>query len=108
MAQPLVVDLPHRLGAEEAQRRIARGVGRITDHLPAGATAESEWQGNRLNLKVAAMGQDVSAHIDVLEASLRVELLLPAVLSFLARPIEAMLRRKGTELLEKAPSPPKP
>jgi hypothetical protein len=107
MTQPLVVDLPHRLGAEEARRRIARGVGRITDHLPAGATAESAWQGDRLNLKVAAMGQDISAHIDVLEASLRVELLLPGVLSFLARPIESMLRRKGTELLEKASPPPK-
>ena len=100
MAAPLVVDLPHRLGAEEAQRRIARGMGRLTDHLPPGARVESGWEGKRLNLRVAAMGQDVGAHIDVEEAIVRVELLLPAALSFFARPIEALLRRKGAEMLE--------
>lgn len=100
MTQPLVVDLPHRLGAEEARRRIAGGIGRITDHLPGGAEVESSWDGNRLNLRVRAMAQDVTAHIDVLEAVVRVELLLPGALSFFAKPIEALLRRKGTEMLE--------
>jgi len=103
MPQPLVVDLPHRLGAEEARRRIAGGIGRITDHLPAGAEASSEWAGNRLNLRVSAMAQEVTAHIDVLETVVRVELLLPGALAFFAKPIEAMLRRKGTELLENKP-----
>ena len=100
MAGPLVVDLPHRLGAEEAQRRIARGMGGLTDHLPPGAKVESVWEGSRLDLRVTAMGQDVSAHIDVREAIVRVELMLPAALSFFAKPIEALLRRKGTEMLE--------
>lgn len=100
MAQPLVVDLPHRLGAEEARRRIAGGIGRIKDHLPPGAEAEHVWAGDRLDLKVRAMGQEVSAQIDVREAIVRVELLLPAALSFFAKPIEAVLRRQGTEMLE--------
>jgi hypothetical protein len=46
------------------------------------------------------MGQAVSARIEVLEAVVRVELMLPAALSFFAKPIEAMLKKKGTELLE--------
>ena len=100
MTQPLVVDLPHRLGAEEARRRIAGGIGTITDHLPPGAETESAWAGDRLNLKVRAMGQEVTAHIEVREAVVRVELLLPAALSFFAKPIAALLRRKGTEMLE--------
>lgn len=100
MTHPLVVDLPHRLGQAEAKRRIDRGIGRIADHVPGGAEAEHDWAGDRLNLRVTAMGQTVSAHIDVLEAVVRVELLLPPALSFFARPVEAMLRRKGTELLE--------
>lgn len=100
MAQPLVVDLPHRLGAEEAQRRIAGGIDKLRDHLPGGAEVESSWAANRMNLKVRAMNQEVTAHIDVLDAVVRVELLLPAALSFFARPIAAMLRRKGTEMLE--------
>ena len=108
MTQPLVVDLPHRLGAEEAQRRIARGIGRLADHVPGGAEVESDWAGNRLNLRVTAMGQAVSAHIDVMETIVRVELLLPAALSFFARPIEAMLRKKGTEMLENKPGGARP
>ena len=100
MSQPHVVDIPHRLGQQEARRRIERGVGRIADHVPGGAQAESSWEGDRLNLKVTAMGQAVSARIEVLEAVVRIEIMLPAALSFFAKPIEAMLKKKGTELLE--------
>jgi hypothetical protein len=100
MSQPHVVDIPHRLGQEEARRRIERGVGRIADHVPGGAQAESSWEGDKLHLRVTAMGQAVSARIEVLEAVVRVELMLPAALSFFAKPIEAMLKKKGTEMLE--------
>jgi hypothetical protein len=100
MSQPHVVDIPHRLGQEEARRRIERGVGRIADHVPGGAQAESSWEGDRLNLKVTAMGQAVTARMEVMEAIVRVEIMLPAALSFFAKPIEAMLKKKGTELLE--------
>jgi hypothetical protein len=108
MTQPVTVDLPHRLGAEEAQRRIARGIGRLSDQVPGGAEVESSWEGNRLNLRVTAMNQAVSAHIDVLDAIVRVELQLPAALSFFAKPIENMLRRKGTEMLENSSASKKP
>ena len=108
MTQPVVVDLPHRLGAEEAQRRIARGIGKLSDQIPGGAEVESSWEGNRLNLSVAAMNQAVRAHIDVMEAVVRVELQLPGALSFFARPIENMLRRKGTEMLADKSGPKEP
>ena len=100
MSQPHVVDIPHKLGQQEARRRIERGVGRIADHVPGGAQAESSWEGDRLKLKVTAMGQAVTARIEVLETVVRVEIMLPAALSFFAKPIEAMLKKKGTELLE--------
>jgi hypothetical protein len=100
MTQPHVVDIPHRLGQQEARRRIERGVGSMADHVPGGAQAESSWEGDRLNLKVTAMGQAVTARIEVLEAVVRVEIMLPAALSFFAKPIEAMLKKKGTEMLE--------
>ncbi|HEX8580476.1 MAG TPA: polyhydroxyalkanoic acid system family protein [Allosphingosinicella sp.] len=100
MSQPHVVDIPHKLGQQEARRRIENGVGRIADHVPGGAKAEHSWEGDKLRLRVEAMGQAVSARIEVLDAVVRVELMLPAALSFFAKPIEAMLKKKGTELLE--------
>src|SRR4028119_2352297 len=100
MAQPLVVDLPHRLGAEEARRRIAGGMGRLTDHLPPGAAVSNEWSGDTLNLRVSAMAQEVSARIEAQETVVRVEMTVPAALSFFTRAIEAAVRRKGADMLE--------
>ncbi|PSJ38899.1 polyhydroxyalkanoic acid system family protein [Allosphingosinicella deserti] len=100
MASPIIVDLPHSLGAAEAKRRIQNGIGQLTDHLPAGAQVEKNWSGDRMNLKVTALGQDVSASLDVQEKLVRVEVTLPGMLSFFGKQIEGLLRRHGPELLE--------
>lgn len=105
MAEKLTVDLPHKLGAAEARRRIERGIGRLSEFVPGGAEVESHWSGERLDLRVTAMGQGVTGSIDVHEEVVRVEIGLPGALSFFAKPVEALLRRKGTELLaDKRPS----
>lgn len=100
MANPIVVDLPHSLGAEEAKRRIENGMGGLSGFIPGGADVRSDWAGNRLNLFVRAMGQEVDAKIDVYDAIVRVEVLLPPALGFFGRAIEKVLRRKGADLLE--------
>jgi len=97
---PISVDLPHRLGAEEARRRIAGNVGTLTSHLPAGANVSSAWAGDRLNLDVGLLGQTVAAAIDVEESLVRVTVLLPPALAFFGKAIEAGLRRSGPGLLE--------
>ena len=101
MSKPITVDLPHNLGAEEAKRRMRGGIGKLKDHIPGGsAEVESIWEGDRMNLRVQAMGQEVAGHMDVRENTVRVELMLPGMLAMFAGPIEAMLRNRGTELLE--------
>jgi hypothetical protein len=100
MTKPMIVDLPHKLGAAEAKRRIAGGMGKLRDHLPGGADVRSGWEGDRMNLHVAAMGQEVGARIDVGETIVRLEIQLPAFLSFFGNKVESLIRRHGTELLE--------
>jgi hypothetical protein len=100
MNKPLTVDLPHKLGAEEAKRRMRDGIGKLRDHIPGGGQVESSWQGDRMNLRVEAMGQEVTGHIDVFDTKVRLELMLPAILSLFAGKIEGLLRSRGTELLE--------
>ena len=99
MTKPIVVDLPHSLGAAEAKSRIAGGIGKLRDHLPAGAQVQSGWTGDRMDLKVQAMGQDVSAKIDVGEKVVRLEVQLPGFLSFFGSKVEGLLRRHGTQML---------
>ena len=100
MTQPIQVDLPHKLGAAEAKRRIEGGIGRLKDFVPGGAEVRSAWTGDRLGLQVNAMGQEVNAQIDVQDRYVRVELLLPPALAFFRQAIEAALKRKGEDLLE--------
>jgi Putative polyhydroxyalkanoic acid system protein (PHA_gran_rgn) len=101
MSEPISVDLPHNLGAAEARRRIAGGIGRLKDHIPGGAAdVRSSWEGDRMSLQVTAMGQEVSARIDVQERLVRLEVLLPPMLGFFGKQIEGLLRRQGAELLE--------
>lgn len=97
---PISVDLPHRLGAEEAKRRIAGNIGKLTGHLPAGANVTSAWAGDRLNLGVAVLGQEVGAAIHVEESLVRVTVSLPPALAFFGNAIEKGLRRSGPGLLE--------
>ena len=101
MTTPISVDLPHRLGKEEARRRIASGMGGIKDHIPGGAAqVEQRWNGDELDLRVAAMGQEVTARIRVEETLVHLDALLPPSLSFFGRAIEAGLRKGGAQLLE--------
>jgi hypothetical protein len=100
MDKPLVVNLPHNLGVEEARRRLQGGMGKLQDHIPGGATVQSGWQEDRMNLAVKAMGQEIAAKIDIKENLVTVEMLLPPMLAFFGRQIEHYLHNKGGQLLE--------
>ena len=100
MERPVEVELPHKLGRDEARRRIANNVHKLRDHIPGGAAqVDSSWSGDQLNLHIIAMGQKVAALIDVEESKVRVRVTLPGMLAFFAGPIEAALSRKGSDLL---------
>jgi putative polyhydroxyalkanoate system protein len=100
MAQPIEVDLPHSLGKDEARRRIANNVHKLTEHIPGGAQVQSGWAGDQLNLDVQAMGQSVNATIEVQDKKVRVRVLLPPMLGMFSGMIQAALQKKGDVLLE--------
>jgi hypothetical protein len=100
MSNPLTIDLPHKLGLEEARRRIERNMGRLADHVPGGAQVSSRWSGNRLDLDIDAMGQQVSAEIEVQETLVRLKVALPPALAFFGGMIEPLIRKQGAAMLE--------
>ena len=61
---------------------------------------QSGWSGDQLNLEVAAMGQQVTAAIDVMETKVHLKVLLPGMLGMFAGVIQGALQRKGSVLLE--------
>jgi hypothetical protein len=61
---------------------------------------QSGWVGDQLNLDVAAMGQSVTATIDVDETKVRLKVLLPPMLGMFSGLIQGALQKKGGALLE--------
>src|SRR3954462_5774148 len=101
MSAPLVVSIPHRLGREEAARRLKGGLTRAAASVPMLNVDEERWQDNRMIFRVRALGQAASGHIDVEEDHVRLEVTLPWLLAKLAEKIQPMIRQQGTLMLEK-------
>ncbi len=101
MAAPTIVDIPHQLGREEVRRRMASRVGDLAKRIPGGmAEVSSSWESaDRMLLDVTAMGQKVAATVDIEDRLVRVSVILPMMLSFMAGPISAIVRKSGEDLL---------
>lgn len=101
MAKPMVVEIPHELGREEARRRIAEGTAKARDALGRSGIAINtlDWTGDRLDYSVTALAQTVTGQIDVGQDSVRVEVRLPLLLSVFAAKIQKIVGREGNSLL---------
>ena len=102
MTEPLVVSIPHRLGREEAVRRIRSGFGEAKTHFAHLVTiSEERWEDNRLTFHTGALGQTASGVIEVLEESVVVSVQLSWLLARFANAAVKMIGQQGTLMLEK-------
>jgi len=101
MPAPLVVSIPHRLGREEAMRRLKAGLSRATSHLPILQVDEERWEDHRMVFLVRALGQAAHGHVDVAEDHVQVEVTLPFLLQRFAEMAQAAIRERGKLLLTK-------
>ena len=102
MSQPFVVSIPHRLGKDEAVRRLRSGLGNVrANYGHLFAVQEETWTDNRLQFRVSALGQAVNGSLEVLEDRVDLQVYLPWLLARLANAIQPLVRREGTLLLEK-------
>jgi Putative polyhydroxyalkanoic acid system protein (PHA_gran_rgn) len=102
MSQPLVVSIPHRLGREEAVRRLKSGLGTVrTDYGALLAVQEETWTGDHLQFRVSALGQAAAGSIDVADDHVRLEVTLPWLLAKIVEKITPAIRKEGTLMLEK-------
>jgi hypothetical protein len=99
MGQPIDVDLPHKLGKDEAKRRIGNNIHLLHKQLPGGGDVQSRWEGDTMKLSVAAMGDRIDADITVFDDKVHCHFDLPGLLGMFAQPIAAMLKAKGSDIL---------
>jgi hypothetical protein len=102
MSTPLIVSIPHRLGREEATRRIKSGlVAARTSYSALLTFHEEAWSGNRVAFHVSVLGQTAAGLIDVADDHVRLEVTLPWLLAKFAEQLTPAIRKEGTLMLEK-------
>jgi len=102
MTAPLVVTIPHRLGKQEAMRRLDHGLGQANARFGSLMSVEqASWTGDSLAFSIRALGQSASGVIDVREDHLRLEVSLPWLLAKLSERLIPVIRKEGRLLLEK-------
>ena len=102
MNAPLTVSVPHRLGKDEAVRRLKSGLSRMAANLGALITIEQEvWIGEKLTFQMRGLGQSAAGTIEVFDDSIRIDVMLPWLLAKLGERLLPALRKETTLLLEK-------
>jgi hypothetical protein len=101
MPAPLVVSIPHRLGREEARRRLQAGLTRAAASVPVLKVDEERWDGDRMTFRVRALGQAAAGHVDVEDEHVRVEVTLPWLLQRFAEAAQSAIKSRGNLLLTK-------
>jgi putative polyhydroxyalkanoate system protein len=105
VARPVTVNIPHKLGKNEARQRIEEGFGRLRQQMTGGivgmVTFQERWEGDRLHFEGSGLGQKMTGRLNVLPDSVRVELDLPEILAAMADLITGRVQKEGQKLLEK-------
>jgi hypothetical protein len=101
ISAPLVVSIPHRLGREEATRRLKAGLTRAASSIPVLKVDEERWEQDRMIFRVRALGQAASGHLDVADDHVRFEVTLPWLLQRFAEIAQVAIKNRGHLLLTK-------
>jgi hypothetical protein len=101
MSEPLVITIPHKLGKEEALRRIRPALTKAAEGFPVLKVEEELWSGDRLDFRVRALGQVAAGNVQVGEAIVRLEVTLPWLLHKFGQAVQRTVEGRGKILLEK-------
>ena len=67
MAEPVNVTVPHRLGREEAKRRIGGGIGQLQQMIPGSRLSDERWDDDRFSFTITAFGQVIDCRLAVFD-----------------------------------------
>ena len=100
MSDPVIVEIPHKLGQDEAHRRVDNGIGKLASWFPGGAAVEHRWEADIMRFTLTAMGQQVDSTLDVREDRVIATVNLPPFLALFAGKLREKLEREGPRLLD--------
>ena len=100
--EPITVTISHRLGREEAKRRIDSGLSGIRGEVAQFVkTLDYRWQDYRLDFHASVLLQSITGQIEVFDDFVRVELGLPRLLHLVAKTIAKAAQTYGFVVWDK-------
>ena len=97
----ITISIPHRLGQEEARRRIQSGIAELHGKYAAQVGSFTEtWNANRMEFRMSVMSQAITGRAEVLADAVKLEIDLPWLLATLAEQLRPRIEQEGRRLLE--------
>jgi hypothetical protein len=99
--EPIVITIAHKLGKEEAMRRVRSALAKACEAFPLLKAEQETWSGDRMDFRVRALGQLAAGNVTVGEETVRLEVTLPWLLHKFATAVQKTVSSRGRILLEK-------
>ena len=105
MSRSIVMTFPNEFGVAEARRRIDERFGVLKhEYIDKIGSADMTWVSDVAHLRVAALGQNATAEIDVKQGDIRIEVHLPWLLATMASKIQGFLQKNAQDTLLLGPT----
>jgi hypothetical protein len=100
MAEKVTVSIPHKLGKEEAARRIKKGFAAAREKGGGMMNFANEtWTGDQVAFDVSVLKQNAAGTIDVRENEVVIDVALPWLLAKMAEQAKVLIEKQGKYLL---------
>ncbi len=100
MAEKVTVTIPHKLGREEASRRIKNGFAAAREKGGGMMNfADETWTGDKVAFNISMLGQNAAGNIDVHDNDVVIEVTLPWLLAKMAEQAKVLIEKQGNRLL---------
>lgn len=100
MGEPVTVNIPHKLGLEQAKIRMASGIHKISESVPGAMMKDHHWDDNTLHCTLEAMGQSIIGEMEVRDTEVYAVFDLPPLLALFANKIKEKLQKDAPKMLE--------
>ena len=101
MSEPLVITISHKLGKEEALRRIKPALGKASENFPVLRWKRRRGPATGWISGLRAIGQAAAGNVQVTDDAVRLEVTLPWLLHKFGQAVQRTIEGRGRILLEK-------
>lgn len=99
--EPVVITITHTLGKDEVLKRLHPALSKAAQSFPVLMIEQETWDGDRMDFRIRAMGQQISGNVQVFDTNVRVEAGLPWLLAKFATAVQKTIASRGQILLGK-------